>query len=252
MKLISWNVNGIRACVSHGFSDVLTRLNPDVLGLQEIKIDDLARAKHDFDFAKYEEYWNPAERKGYSGTAILSKSPITVINGFGYPEFDSEGRVQIADLGGFWFINAYFPNSQHELSRIDYKCRFNETLLKYLKKLESTKPIIIAGDFNVAREEIDLARPKENVGNPGFSDQERYWADKYLEAGLADTYRELHGNKIRYSWWSYRANARAKNIGWRIDYFLVSRSLLPRITSADIFDTVAGSDHAPIGMEIDM
>ncbi|MEI6378490.1 MAG: exodeoxyribonuclease III [Candidatus Falkowbacteria bacterium] len=250
MKIISWNVNGIRACMRNGFVEVLAQLDPDIILLQEIKIDDAARAQHDFDLPAYEEYWYPAERKGYSGTAILSKKPISVTNGFGWPEYDGEGRVQTADAGDFWVVNAYFPNSRGDLSRLGFKEKFNEVLLGYLKELEKTKPVIIGGDFNVAREEIDLARPKENTQNPGFTKEERYWGREYLKSGLIDSFRYLHPDKIQYSWWSYRALARVRNIGWRIDYFFVSEILAAKLKSAIIYDELKGSDHCPIGVEL--
>ncbi|NCN25347.1 exodeoxyribonuclease III [Candidatus Falkowbacteria bacterium CG10_big_fil_rev_8_21_14_0_10_37_14] len=250
MIIVSWNVNGIRACVKNGFERFLADRSPDVLCLQEIKIDSVARSKHDFDFNNYEEYWNPAEKKGYSGTAILSKKPIVVKNGLDIKEFDNEGRVETADLGDFYLINAYYPNARALLVRLDYKERFNEAILAYAKKLEKTKPVIMTGDFNVAREEIDLARPKENVGQPGFSDEERTWGRQFLREGFVDTFRELHKDKVQYSWWSYRGGARPRNVGWRIDYFLASKALMPRIKRAEIWDEVLGSDHAPVMIEI--
>lgn len=251
MKLLSWNVNGIRACVRNGFLDVLKKTKPDILCLQEIKIDHASRLKAEFDFKGYEEYWNPAERPGYSGTAILTKiKPLSVKDGIGKAEFDTEGRVQTLELPKFYLVNTYFPNSQPTLARLDYKTRFNKAMLDYLKKLEKKKPVIICGDFNVAREEIDLARPKENHETAGFTDQERLWGRKYLEAGLVDTFRELHGDKVQYSWWTYRFGARARNVGWRIDYFLVSAKIRKLVTQAFILDTITGSDHCPVGIEI--
>ena len=279
MKLISWNVNGIRAVSKKGFSDWLKKAKPDLLGLQEIKISNEARLKETFsaqggpalgwDFDHYEEYWHPAKRPGYSGTAILSKIPTKIANGFGSQEFsdpdgslpaggqgalggDEEGRVQIADLAKFYFINVYFPNANSDLSRLDYKLAFNKALLKHLKDLEKIKPIVICGDFNVAHQEIDLARPKENVGNPGFTFEERAWADELAQAGFVDTYRYLHPDQVEYSWWSYRAGARDRNVGWRIDYFWVSQKLAPKIKRAWIETEVYGSDHAPIGLELDI
>ena len=250
MKIISWNVNGIRACMRNGFKEVLAELDPDLIMLQEIKIDDAARAQHDFDLPAYQEYWNPAIRKGYSGTAILSKQALKVTNGFGWPEYDDEGRVQTADAGDFWVVNAYFPNSRADLSRLDFKEQFNERLLAYLLELEKTKPVIIGGDFNVAREEIDLAHPKQNMMNAGFTKEERYWGRQYLAAGLVDSFRQLHPDKVQYSWWSYRMAARSRNIGWRIDYLMLSAGLASRLKSATIYDKLTGSDHCPIGLEI--
>ncbi len=256
MKLLSWNINGIRAVMRKGFLDFLKKEKPDVLALQETKINNEARAKHNFDFANYVEFWNFAERPGYSGTAILVKENIakkylisnTVINGIGIEEFDCEGRIQTLEFKNFYFINAYFPNSGPELARLDYKLRFDAAILKYLKKLERKKPVIIAGDFNVAHEEIDIARPKENIGNAGFTYEEREWMTKFIKAGFVDIFRYMHPNKIEYSWWSYRARARERNIGWRIDYFLVSAKIIKHIKKSFILNDVYGSDHCPVGI----
>ncbi len=254
MKIISWNVNGIRAITKKGFKKFLDKEKPDILCLQEIKISEIARSKTEFDFSGYQEYWNSAQRPGYSGTAILVKDKfkgiLGVKNGFGIKKFDNEGRAQFMELPKFYLVNVYFPNANHELSRLGYKIDFNNSLLKYLKKIEKNKPIIITGDFNVAHQEIDLARPKENIGNPGFTTEERNWMSKLLQANYIDTFRELNGDKIQYSWWSYRANARARNIGWRIDYFCVSDKLKNAIKKAYILDKTKGSDHAPVGLEI--
>jgi len=251
MKLLSWNVNGIRACVRKGFTDFLSDYKPDVLGIQEIKIDDQSRAKEVFDFKDYQEYWHPAQKPGYSGTAILTREKtIKNIAGLGDLEFDKEGRVQTLEFDKFYFINAYFPNARPELARIDYKEKFNEKILRFIKKLEKTKPVIICGDFNVAIEEIDLARPKENIGNPGFSQEERYWGRKFLDSGLVDTFRYFNKDKVQYSWWSHRMNARARNIGWRIDYFMVSAKIIKHVKKAFILDNVQGSDHCPVGIEL--
>lgn len=252
IKLISWNVNGIRACIKNGFGDFLAKEKPDIVGLQEIKINDAARAKEQFDFMGYEEYWHPAERPGYSGTAILSKKKSSVKNGFGFKEFDNEGRVQTVELDKFYLVNVYFPNANPTLSRLDYKIQFNRALLKYLKKLEEKKPVVVCGDFNVAHREIDLARPKENVGCPGFTKEERAWADELEQAGFVDTFRYLHPTKQEYSWWSYRMAARDRNIGWRIDSFWISQKLLPQIKRAWILGDIYGSDHAPVGLEISL
>jgi exodeoxyribonuclease-3 len=251
MKLISWNVNGIRACVRNGFGDFLKKTKPDILAIQEIKIDHESRLKEEFDFKGYEETWNPAKRPGYSGTAILSKmKPLSLEEGIGISEFDDEGRVQTFEMPKFYFINTYFPNSQPTLARLDYKSRFNKALLAYIKKLEKKKPVIICGDFNVAREEIDLARPKENHETAGFTDEERKWGRKFIEAGLVDTYRLLNGDKVQYTWWTYRFGARSRNVGWRIDYFLVSAKISKHVKKAFILDSIMGSDHCPVGIEI--
>jgi len=269
MNIISWNVNGIRAAARKGFKDFLVTVHPDILCLQEVKISDAARAATEFDFAGYREYWNCARRPGYSGTAILVRegadgvragsssagrpaAPIVkaVVNGFGPEQFDNEGRVQTAELPDFYLLNVYFPNANQELSRLDYKNEFNAALFRYIKKLEKTKPVIVTGDFNVAHEEIDLARPQENEGNAGFTAEERSWMTKFLQAGFLDTFRVLNGNKIQYSWWSFRAGARSRNVGWRIDYFCVSAKLKTKLKKAYILDKTQGSDHAPVGLEL--
>jgi len=258
LKLCSWNVNGIRAAVKNGFVDWLKDEKPDIVGLQEIKINDTARAKEQFDFAGYNEYWHPAERAGYSGTAVLSKiEPIAISRGFIIPgdketKGDDEGRVITLEFEKFYFVNCYFPNANHELTRLGFKEKFNEDWLDYVKKLEKKKPVVTCGDFNVAHQEIDLANPKENEGNAGFTKEERSWADKFLKHGLIDTYRLIHGEKVSYSWWSYKFQARARNIGWRIDYFLVSEKLKKNIKDAFIHDTVLGSDHAPAGIILEI
>lgn len=254
MKLISWNVNGIRAVAKKGLAAFLLEEKPDVLCIQEVKISDATRALTEFDFASYKEYFNSAKRPGYSGTAILvkegNKEFIGVKNGLGIEKFDDEGRVQIAEFKKYYLVNIYFPNSNHELSRLGYKIEFNEALLKYLKKLEKTKPVVVTGDYNVAHEEIDLARPKENVGSAGFTPEERAWMTKFIESGFVDSFRYLNGDKIQYSWWSYRGGARYRNVGWRIDYFCVSDKLKKSLKKAYILDKVTGSDHAPVGLEI--
>lgn len=250
---LSWNVNGIRAAVKNGLAGFLQTHRPDILGLQEIKITDAAREKAEFDFAGYNEYWNPAARPGYAGTAVFSKiEPLSLVRGIGVKKFDDEGRVQTLEFAGFYFLNIYFPNANHELSRLQFKEDFNETFLNYVKKLERKKPVVVCGDFNVAHSEIDLARPKDNVGNAGFTPEERSWADRFEKHGLVDTFRLINGDKVQYSWWSYRSFARERNIGWRIDYFLVSQSLLGKVKNAFILDDVFGSDHCPVGLKIDL
>mgnify|MGYP001579450148 FL=1 len=251
LTLMSWNVNGIRAAVNKGFSNFLREQKPDILGLQEIKISNIAREKIEFDFADYSEYWNPAERSGYSGTAVLAKVEPLEVTTKGIPG-DVEGRLQTLEFEKFYFLNCYFPNANHELSRLSFKEEFNKKFLAYVKKLEKKKPVIACGDFNVAHHEIDLARPKENVGNPGFTNEERAWADKFVEHGLVDIFRYLHPQKIQYSWWSYRMLARERNIGWRIDYFFVSKKFLPHVKNAFILDDVLGSDHCPVGITLSL
>lgn len=254
MKLVSWNINGIRAVIKKGFTDFIRTNSPDVLCLQEIKISEAVQKETEFDFAGYQEYWNSAERPGYSGTAVLLRDdfprPLSVKNGFGEEVFDQEGRTQVLEFADFYLINCYFPNANAELSRLDYKMDYNDYLTENLQKLEQKKPVIICGDFNVAHQEIDLARPKENIGNPGFTKEERFWLDSFLKKGFIDTFRLINGEKIQYSWWSYRALARIRNVGWRIDYFCVSSKIKKNIKDAFILDKIEGSDHAPVGIEV--
>ncbi len=254
MKIISWNVNGIRAVAKKGLAAFLREEKPDILCVQEIKISNASRLETEFDFASYTEYWNSAQRPGYSGTAIFIregfKDFVSIKNGLGIAKFDDEGRVQTLELKKYYLVNIYFPNSNAELTRLDYKLEFNSALLKYLKKLEIKKPVIVTGDYNVAHEAIDLARPKENEGNAGFTNEERDWFRKFIAAGFIDTFRYLNGDKIQYSWWSFRAGARARNVGWRIDYFCVSDIIKKRLKRAYILDKQTGSDHAPVGLDI--
>ena len=250
LKIISWNVNGLRAVIKKGFLDFLNNERPDILCLQEIKIDDTARNKENFDFPNYEEFWNSAERKGYSGTMMLIKNSLKKEIKYQKIFPNNEGRAQILELKNFFLINVYFPNANRELSRMPYKMKFNQKLLKHLKKLEKKKPVIITGDFNVAHQEIDLARPKDNEGNAGFTQEERNSFQEYLDAGLIDTFRYFHPQKIKYTWWTYRANARPKNIGWRIDYFCVSKKFIKNVQNSYIMNEVMGSDHCPIGLKV--
>ena len=254
MKIFSWNVNGMRAVIKKGFLDFLKKEKPDVLGLQEIKISETARKKElseilDEKKIGYKIFWNSAQRPGYSGTAILVKNNIKA-KSLPKLKWDNEGRVQVLDLEKFYLVNIYFPNANHELSRLDFKIKFNNKLLKYIKKLKKEKPIIICGDYNVAHEEIDLARPKQNIGNPGFTNEERAWMAKFLKNDFVDTFRYVNGNKVQYTWWSYRANARARNVGWRIDYFCASDNIIKNIKKAFILNSVSGSDHCPLGIEL--
>lgn len=254
MKIISWNVNGIRAVMKKNFLEFLIAENPDVLCLQEVKISESSKNDAKLDFPGYKEYWNCAARPGYSGTAILIKEglvqPVKVNNGFGHDRYDCEGRTQIAEFKDYFVVNCYFPNANNELSRLDYKLDFNHDLQNHLKSLELKKPIIICGDFNVAHQEIDLARPKENRGSAGFTTQECAWMDGFIKDGFVDTFRALNGDKIQYSWWSYRAGARPRNVGWRIDYFCVSKKFSKKVKKAFILDKIIGSDHCPVGVEI--
>lgn len=255
MKIISWNVNGLRAVIKKDFFAFLEKEKPDFLCVQEIKISEAARAKELSEILHpekigYDIHWNSAERPGYSGTAVFSKRSYTGIGCLENLDWDNEGRIQVLDIGKYYLANIYFPNSNHELTRLDFKIDFNDKLLRYFKKLEEKKPVIVTGDYNVAHNEIDLARPKDNIGSPGFHPREREWMDRFLAAGFADTFRELHPEKIQYSWWSYRAGARRKNIGWRIDYFCVSKKIMKNIEESFILNEVLGSDHCPVGVEI--
>lgn len=254
MKLISWNVNGIRAIVKKDFSRFLIKERPDILCLQEVKISEAARLDAALDFPGYDEYWHSARRPGYSGTAILIKSGLSgvleVKNGLGEDRFDAEGRVQVLEMAKFYLLNVYFPNANSELSRLNYKLDFNASLLSFVKKLEKRKPVIVTGDFNVAHQEIDLARPKENTKSPGFTPEERASMDEFIAAGFIDTFRHLNGQKIKYSWWSFRSGTRERNVGWRIDYFCVSDKLKKYLKKADILDQELGSDHAPVVLEL--
>jgi exodeoxyribonuclease-3 len=253
MKLISWNVNGVRAVIKKDFHKFLLDFKPDVLCLQEIKISESSKDEAKFDFPDYTEYWNCAKRPGYSGTAILIKEGVKVLevkNGFGQDRFDGEGRTQIAEFPDFYLVNCYFPNANSELSRLDYKLDFNRDLHQHLKSLELKKPVIICGDFNVAHKAVDLARPKENRGSAGFTLEECAWMDEFIDSGFVDSFRAINKEKIQYTWWSYRAGARERNVGWRIDYFCTSKKLQKKIKKAYILDQVIGSDHCPVGLEI--
>ncbi|PKM88264.1 exodeoxyribonuclease III [Candidatus Falkowbacteria bacterium HGW-Falkowbacteria-2] len=254
MKIISWNVNGIRAAINKDFESFLTTEKPDIICLQEIKIGDVAREKANLSFSGYQAFWHGAKRPGYSGTAVLIKADldnISVRNGIGEDKYDDEGRVQTIEHPDFYLINIYFPNSNDILSRLPYKLEFNEAVLKLAKELEKTKPVIITGDFNVAHEEIDIARPKANAGSAGFTLEERAWFSKLMDNGFIDTFRSFFPDKVQYSWWSFRGGARFRNVGWRIDYFVISAKLRKKIKKAYILDQVLGSDHAPIGIELE-
>lgn len=249
MKLISWNVNGLRACVGKGFLEFLQAEDADIFCVQETK---LQEGQIDLELAGYHQYWNYAEKKGYSGTAIFTKEePISVSYGIGIEEHDHEGRVITLEYPDYYFITVYTPNSQNELARLDYRMKWETDFLAYLKKLEETKPVIFCGDLNVAHKEIDLKNPKTNRMNAGFTDEERAKFTALTEAGFIDTFRHFYPDQEGiYSWWSYRFSARAKNAGWRIDYFLVSECLKDRLEDAIIYTDVMGSDHCPIGLLI--
>jgi len=245
MKLISWNVNGIRACVGKGFLDYFKEADADVFCIQETK---MQAGQLELDLEGYEQYWNYAQRKGYSGTAIFTKKkPLSVSYGIGIEEHDTEGRVITLEFEDFYMITVYTPNSQNELARLDYRMEWEDAFLSYLKKLEENKPVIVCGDLNVAHQEIDLKNPKTNRKNAGFTDEERGKFQTLLDNGFIDTFRYFYPDQTGiYSWWSYRFQARAKNAGWRIDYFLVSDSLKDRLADAKIHTDVMGSDHCPV------
>lgn len=249
MKFISWNVNGLRACVGKGFLESFQKLNADIFCLQETK---MQAGQLDLDLPGYHQYYNYAEKKGYSGTALFTKKePISVTYGIGIEEHDHEGRVITAEFEDFYFITVYVPNSQNELARLDYRMQWEKDFLAYIKKLEETKPVIYCGDLNVAHNEIDLKNPKTNRHNAGFTDEERGAFSRVIESGMIDTYRYFYPDKKDiYSWWSYRFHAREKNAGWRIDYFVVSESLKDRLVSADIHTDIEGSDHCPVELVI--
>jgi exodeoxyribonuclease-3 len=247
LKLISWNVNGVRAVEKKGFIDLLPELDGDVISIQETKAqpDQLSESLRNID--GYTSYWHSAERKGYSGVAFYTRvEPETVLYGIGDPEFDSEGRVLTLEFQTFYLVNIYFPNSGDNLKRLDYKLRFNEALLHFAGDLRKKKAVILCGDYNVAHKEIDLKNPKANVKNAGFTPEERAWMDSFIEAGFVDTFRMFNQEPDQYTWWSYRFNARAKNVGWRIDYFCVNEEAASRVKSAGILKDILGSDHCPV------
>ena len=248
MKFVSWNVNGIRACVGKGFADVFNQLDADFFCLQETK---MQPGQLDIAFDGYESYWCSAEKKGYSGTAVFTrKKPLSVTYGIGIDEHDHEGRVITLEMDKFYLVTVYVPNAQDGLKRLDYRMRWEDAFLNYLLKLDANKPVIICGDLNVAHEEIDLKNPKTNHNNPGFSDEERAKFSKWLGSGFKDTFRTLYPDVERYSWWSYRFQARQKNIGWRIDYFVVSERIMANVVDSKIHTDILGSDHCPVELEL--
>ena len=250
MKLISWNVNGLRACVTKGFEDIFKELDADIFCLQETK---LQEGQIDFAPEGYHGYWNYAEKKGYSGTAMFTKQePLSVRYGIGIEEHDHEGRVIAAEFEDFFAVTCYTPNSQNELRRLDYRMTWEDAFLAYLKELEQQKPVILCGDLNVAHKEIDLKNPKTNRKNAGFTDEERGKMTALLDSGFIDTYRYFYPDTEGvYSWWSYRFKAREKNAGWRIDYFICSEALRDRLVSATIHTDIFGSDHCPVELVIE-
>jgi len=249
MKLISWNVNGIRACVNKGFEDFFYNINADIFCIQETKCQP---EQIELEFEGYKSYWNSAEKKGYSGTAIFTKKePVSVTYGIGIEEHDKEGRILTLEFEDFYLINNYTPNSKRELERLDYRQVWEDEIRNYLLKLNKKKPVIMCGDLNVAHKEIDLKNPKTNRRNAGFTDEERAKMTQLLEAGFTDSFRYLYPDKENaYTWWSYMGRAREKNVGWRIDYFIVSNDAKEKIKEATIYSDIMGSDHCPVGLEI--
>ena len=248
MKCVSWNVNGLRAVAKKGFDEIFASFDADIFALQETK---LQEGQNPIDFEGYHEYWNYAEKKGYSGTAVFAKEePLAVTRGIGVEELDHEGRVLTLEYPEFYFVCVYTPNAQNELARIDFRCAWEDAFRAYLCGLAEKKGVVVCGDMNVAHNPIDLARPKQNEGNAGYSEQERGKFNELLDAGFVDTFRTLHPTEQVYSWWSYRMKARERNVGWRIDYFLVSEDLQDKLTAATIHTDVLGSDHCPVSIEI--
>lgn len=251
MKFISWNVNGLRACMGKGFMDFFNAEDADFFCLQETK---LQAGQITMDLPAHKDYWNYAEKKGYSGTAIFAKQePLSVALGIGVEELDNEGRVVTLEYDNFYIVTCYTPNAQRELARIDHRMKWDDAFRAFLMALDEKKPVIVCGDLNVAHQEIDLKNPKSNRGNAGFSDEERASFTKTLSLGFTDTFRHLNPDATDcYTWWSYMFKAREKNAGWRIDYFLVSNRIADKITATPIYKDILGSDHCPVGLEIDL
>lgn len=250
MKFVSWNVNGLRACLKKGFLDFFNAEDADIFAIQETKMQE---SQKDFHFPGYFEYWNSADKLGYSGTLILTKKePLNVHYGLLDGKYNDEGRAITLEYDSFYFVTLYSPNAQRGLTRLDYRVEYEAHLREYLHYLDQYKPVIVCGDMNVAHREIDLKNPKENERNAGYTIEERTEFTKLLQTGFIDTFRYLYPNTIKYTWWSYMFNARAKNIGWRIDYFLISERLKDRLVDSLIFDEVLGSDHCPVGLIIEL
>ena len=251
MKIISWNVAGFRACLKKGFIEFFNEENPDIICLQEVKAE-----RHQIDFTpdNYFEYLFPAKRKGYSGTLIYTKiKPLSVTYGINEEEYDNEGRTITLEFDNFYLINVYVPNVKRDLSRLEYRMSWEDELLRYLKKLEEKKPVVVCGDFNVAHTEIDIKNAKANIGNAGFTNEERNKFSELLESGFIDTYRYFNPDKKDcYTWWSYMGRARENNVGWRIDYFITSESIINKVSNPIIYSDVYGSDHCPIGIELNL
>lgn len=250
MKLISWNVNGLRACVGKGFKETFAHLDADFFCLQETKMQE---GQLDIEFPGYTSYWNSAEKKGYSGTAIFTRhQPLCVSKGIGVEAHDHEGRVLTLEMDNFFLVCVYTPNSQNELRRLPYRMEWEKDFQAYLHQLDTEKPVIVCGDMNVAHEEIDIKNPKTNRRNAGFTDEERGQMTTLLHSGFTDTFRSLYPTQVTYSWWSYRFHAREKNAGWRIDYFLVSDRLADKVADAKIHTDIFGSDHCPVELDINL
>jgi exodeoxyribonuclease III len=249
MRLVSWNVNGLRACLDKGFSDFVAASGADAICLQEVRAHATQVAAR---WPGWTMHWNPAHKPGYSGTAILTRRPpLAVFPGVGVADHDTEGRVLTAEYDDFYLVTVYTPNAQRELTRLEYRCEhWDPEFLRFLKRLERDKPVVFCGDLNVSHREIDLAHPAANRGNAGFTDEERAGFDRLLRAGFVDTFREFESGGGHYTWWSNRAGVRARNIGWRLDYFLVSAALLPRVRAAGILPQVMGSDHCPVTLDL--
>ena len=251
MKLISWNVNGLRACLGKGFLVAMQELDADIICIQETK---MQQGQAEIPLAGYSEYWNSAVKKGYSGTAVFTRhKPLDVSYGMGQLKHDQEGRVLTLEFKKFTLVNVYTPNAQPELARLDYRMEWEDAFREYLEKLDADKPVVVCGDLNVAHEEIDLKHPRANRRNAGFTDEERNKMTELLAAGFCDTFRRMHPDlEDAYTWWSYRSNARDRNIGWRIDYFLVSERLMSKVEQTAIYPDVTGSDHCPVGLTLKM
>jgi len=249
MKLLSWNVNGLRACLTKGFNDFFTSMDADIFCVQETK---MQQSQSDMVFEGYEQYWNSAVKKGYSGTAVFTRiKPLSVAYGLNSEEHDQEGRMITLEFDSFFLVNVYTPNSQRGLLRLDYRLRWEDEFRAYLKQLDKSKPLIVCGDANVAHQEIDIKNPQPNRRNAGFTDEEREKMTSLLQSGFTDTFRCLYPDKKdAYTWWSYMMNARARNIGWRIDYFLVSDRLRESVRDSIIYADIPGSDHCPVGLDI--
>lgn len=251
LRLISWNVNGIRAAVRNGLLDFISSEKADIYAFQEIKADNF-QLPLELMQEGYEIYINPAEKKGYSGTMVLSRiKPLSTFKGFNSKHPENEGRILGLEFEKFWFLNIYFPNSQRELTRLDFKMEFNRKLHELVNTLRKSKPVIFCGDLNVAHKEIDIARPDDNHKNAGFTDEERGWMTELLDDGYIDTFRIFNDKPDQYSWWTYRFNARSRNVGWRIDYFIVSDDIKDKVKEASILGDVTGSDHAPVALTVD-